>query len=638
MCGISGILLGGGGGRVDADVIGRMNDAVAHRGPDDHGQWVDGPVGLAHRRLSIIDISTGQQPMRSRDGSAVIVFNGEIYNYREIKRELEAKGRVFETNSDTETILALYAEMGTACVERLRGMFAFAIWDARLRRLVLARDRVGIKPLHYALTDRALVFGSELKSVTASGLVDTTLDAQAVDDFFAHAFIRAPRTILEKVRKLEAGHVLVADLDEGLPGPAVSIHRYWRLPPHGTGGRPEMDGREAGEELVRLLEDSVRMRLISEVPLGAFLSGGIDSSTIVWLMSRVSSEPVRTFTIGFREEGYDERTYARAVARRFGTRHTEEVVTPDAVSTLPLVLAAHDEPFGDPSSIPTWYVSRMARDHVTVCLSGDGGDELFAGYRRHAAIGGELGRTGVLPAVARRLVSRAGRRLLAPEARWRNIVERLELEPEEHYGRYRSIFTPSMRRRLYSRSFGSHIDMRDTSRLFCKVHEETLGADAVSRLLASDFTIYLPDDVLTKVDRMSMAHGLECRVPLLDHEVVEFVTRLPISMKLRGGTSKRLLRELIAPHMPPVVLSHDKQGFSVPVAGWLRNELRSIIEEVVRGSALRSTGMFEPSYLDGLYRMHLSGRRDMSWQLWQVLIFGLWHSETRPGLFGGAKG
>jgi asparagine synthase (glutamine-hydrolysing) len=605
-----------------------MTDTLTHRGPDEAGLYLDGPVGLGHRRLSIIDITSGQQPMQSEDGAVVLSFNGEIYNYRELRRSLKDRGHRFVTSSDTEVILALYREFGVSTVEHLRGMFAFAIWDVRQRRLVLARDRVGIKPVYYAQTSNALVFGSEMKAVLASGLVDDALDNQALDDFFAHAFIRAPRSIFAMVKKLEPGHVLVASLDGQSAQPRVDLRRYWRLPVHGGESCGQMTPHHARRELLRLLEDAVRMRLIAEVPLGAFLSGGIDSSTVVWLMSRVSSEPVRTFSIGFREGDYDERRYARAVARRFGTKHEEEIVSPDAVATLPHVLAAHDEPFGDPSSIPTWYVCRMARRHVTVCLSGDGGDELFAGYRRYAVIARERAVTKYLPQRLLAQVSRLGKLVLSPEAKRRNFVERMATGLEPHYASFRAIFTPAMRRRLFSPEFHRTLDVSETARLMAKVPVATLETDPISPLLASDFTSYLPDDVLTKVDRMSMAHSLECRVPFLDHEVVEFVTKLPISHKLHGGVSKRLLRSLVAPHLPPEVLSHRKQGFSVPLRDWLRNELRGQLHDAIHGRTLRETGMFQPAYLQRVEQIHQSGRRDLSWHLWQILIMDQWLQRT----------
>lgn len=636
MCGIAGVLHFDPAARPDPVVLDRMTDCLEHRGPDGRGVHIEGPVGLGHRRLSIIDLAGGAQPMQSEDGQVTVAFNGEIYNFQQIRAELESSGHRFRTSSDTEVLLALYQARGLAALGRLRGMFAFGLWDAPKRTLHLVRDRVGIKPLYYARTANRLVFGSELKAVVAAGGIRTDLDVQALDDFLAHAFIRAPRTIFQTIRKLEAGHVLTVRLRPHSPRPDIQRRRYWRLPPHPRPGLPRSGAdtptpREAGQELLARLEESVRLRLIADVPLGAFLSGGLDSSAVVWLMSRVSSRPVRTFTIGFDEQAFDERRVARSVAARLGTRHEEALVTPDAVAALPHVLSAFDEPFGDPSAIPTWYVSRMAREHVTVVLSGDGGDELFAGYRRYPILGREMARLGAWPAPLRRALSAAVRPALRPEHRWRGWLERLPAGPEARYAGYRAIFSPAMRRRLLSPALRPALDPAATGRLFEKVHPDTLRADPLAPLLASDFTLYLPDDVLTKVDRMSMAHGLEARVPLLDHEVVEYVTGLPMEYKLRAGTSKWLLRELIAPDMPPEVLSHHKQGFSVPLDAWLRGDLASLLADVV-GGPIRTSGLFQTRYVEGLVGAHTRGAPGLGWGLWQVLIFGLWLDSTARDL------
>lgn len=632
MCGFSGVLLRDRAREVPLSMLERMTSVIAHRGPDACGLFRDGPVGLGHRRLSIIDLSSGQQPMSVAGGRFTIVFNGEIYNFRELAKELSAQGYQFQTTSDTEVILALYERSGPRCVDSLRGMFAFAIWDKLERTLFIARDRVGIKPLYYAHGPHGLVFGSELKAVMASGWIDDDLDFQAVDDFLAHAFIRAPRTIFRAVAKLEAGCHLLARFD-GPCSLSISTQRYWSLPSCSPDTQLRIDEQEAREELERLLMESVRLRLIAEVPLGAFLSGGIDSSTVVWLMSRAQAEPVRTFSIGFQEDDYDERRYARAIAERFGTRHEEEVVTPDALDVLPRVMAAHDEPFGDPSSIPTYYVCQMARKHVTVCLSGDGGDELFAGYKRYRRIANELEWTSKASPSLRRIAAGVAQRFVGPMSPSRSFVERLAMDAESHYARYRAIVPEQTRRQLYDPELCGRIDFAQTSRLFANIPFETARhGTRLDAILASDFTVYLPDDILVKVDRMSMAHSLEARVPLLDHKVVEFVSRLPLSMKLSGLTTKKLLRDLVRPHLPPSVLAHRKQGFSVPLATWFRGPLKPLLQSAVYDGVLERAGLSRGDTLVQLYKAHMAGQRDYSWQLWQFLMLNEWLRSTAKGL------
>lgn len=628
MCGIAGILHFEPRARVDPAILDRMTDCLAHRGPDGRGTLCEGPVGLGHRRLSIIDLAGGAQPMRSADGQVTLVFNGEIYNFHSLRAELETAGHRFRTDSDTEVLLELYRARGIDAVDRLRGMFAFAIWDAPRRTLHLARDRVGIKPLFYARSAHRLVFGSELKAVLAAGGGRTDLDLQALDDYLAHAFIRAPRTIYQGINKLLPGHRMSVRLKLGGAPPDVSIRPFWRVPAYTAPGRDVPTPSEAKQELLTRLEESVRLRLIADVPLGAFLSGGLDSSTVVWLMSRVASKRVRTFTVGFHEHDFDERAMARTVARHLGTDHQEELISPDAVTALPHVLSATDEPFGDPSAIPTWYVCRMARRHVTVCLSGDGGDELFAGYLRHPIIAREAERLEWIPTPLRQAASTLARVAVPRDHRWRSWIDRLPGDLEARYARYRAIFSRPLRQALLSPELRPAVDAEITARLFARIPPGTIPpGDPLSPLLASDFTLYLPDDVLTKVDRMSMAHGLECRVPLLDPEVVSYVNQLPTRYKLQGATSKWLLRELIAPEMPPELLSQPKQGFSVPVDTWLRGDLAPLLRDVVHGP-LRDSRLFQTRLLERLLRAHAAGTPGLGWGLWQLLIFGLWHDHA----------
>jgi len=629
MCGIAGILEGDDPLRLAPAVLDRMVDVLAHRGPDDRGTLVDGPAHLGHRRLSIIDLGGGHQPMALPDGGPVVVYNGEIYNFLELRRELEGLGHAFATRCDTEVLLHAWAQWGLDAPKRLRGMFAFAMWEPRIGRLVLVRDRLGIKPLHWAHARGAVAFGSELKAVMASGLVPDELDRQAVDDFFAHGYIRGPRTIFAGARKLAPGHMLIVQRDAASGRLRIEDRAWWRMPEWDPHVRISYD--EAKEELARLLDEAVRVRLVADVPLGAFLSGGIDSSTVVSIMARQVDRPVETFSIGFDDAEYDETVHARAVARHFRTNHREQIVRADSVALLPALMAAHDEPFGDPSAIPTWYVAKMAREHVTVALSGDGGDELFAGYTRYAYLGRELARRRWMPASARRLVALGGR-MLAPESRRRSLAERLAMAPEQHYARFRANFPEPMRRALFSPELAESIDMSETARVFAGVPASLRAADPVTRIQAADLCWYLPDDILTKVDRMSMAHSLEARVPLLDHHVVEFVTRLPLAFKLRPDRTKAILRELVAPALPPSVLARGKRGFSLPLPRWLAGDLRPLVEDTLESDTYARSGWFEPAYVRRLWHLHRSGARDLSWALWQLLVFRVWNEQTRPGL------
>ncbi|MCP4676178.1 MAG: asparagine synthase (glutamine-hydrolyzing) [Deltaproteobacteria bacterium] len=625
MCGISGILHAQGDRVIERDVIASMCDVMSHRGPDDAGMFFARGVGLGHRRLSIIDIASGQQPMVSPCGRAAIVFNGEIYNHQDLRKDLEARGRRFRTDCDTEAVLNLYLEHGQDGIAQLRGMFAFAIWDIESQELLLVRDRVGIKPLYYAFNEQRLVFGSELKVVMASKMVDSAMDFQALDDFFAYGYIRAPRSIFRDVHKCEAGHQMVFKRQPS--GRLTCVSKpYWTLPVRHS--QQTLGYEEAKQELERLLLESVKIRLMSEVPLGAFLSGGIDSSTVVWLMSRASASKVKTFSIGFSEQEYSELPFARSVAKRFGTHHEEEIVSPDAIGILPTVLSMHGEPFGDPSSIPTWYVSQMARKYVTVVLSGDGGDEQFAGYARYITIARERARLQRLASWMRRGVSRLGRVIPVESRNW-NQSQRISLDAAGGYAMFRTNFNPAMRERLFSAELLTSIQLSQTSRLHRNIDAHDNAEDHLSVPMAADFLTYLPDDVLTKVDRMSMAHSLETRVPLLDHHVVEFVQTLPASYLFRNGRTKNILRDVIEPHLPAEVLTHRKQGFSVPLTQWFRRELKNDLRDAIESPVYKSLGYFQPRYVKKLFDLHQSKRYDMSWQLWSLLIFCRWYEEQR---------
>jgi asparagine synthase (glutamine-hydrolysing) len=616
MCGIVGFVDPNAGGALDAGAtLARMNDAIVHRGPDDDGTFVDDGVALGMRRLSIIDLAGGRQPIATEDGRFTIVFNGEIYNFRELRAELESRGHRFRTKSDTEVILRAYAEYGEECVDRLRGMFAFAVWDARERSLFVARDRVGIKPLYYARVPGGLVFGSEMKSLVEHPGVGRALDPRAVDAYLTLGYVPDPLAIFEGVEKLPPGHRMT--FRDG----TLSVSRYWDFEYEPVEARPVDDYLD---ELRALLEEAVRIRMIAEVPLGAFLSGGIDSSTVVGMMARNSSRPVKTFSIGFREDSYDELKYARVTAERFGTEHHEFVVTPDICRVVDELVWHFDEPFADSSAIPTYMVSKLAREHVTVALSGDGGDELFAGYTRYAI---DRRRSGFasLPSALRGRVMRPLAARLPHGAFGRNFVYNVSLDPLDRYLDSVSTFSSLQRRSLYTPAFEERLGggprVVDAARRFA---DRVGTGDALDRLLYLDSKTYLPGDILTKVDRMSMAVSLEARVPLLDHKLVEFVVRIPSALKLRDGETKHVFKRAVRGLVPDEILDRPKQGFGVPIAEWLNAELRDDIRDTLTDATARSRGVVDPAYVDLLLDEHSRKRRDHSTQLWTLFMLERW--------------
>ncbi|MBD0325305.1 MAG: asparagine synthase (glutamine-hydrolyzing), partial [Pyrinomonadaceae bacterium] len=559
MCGIAGFIETNrpSDGERAAVVLDRMCRIIRHRGPDDQGAWVKDGVALGMRRLSIIDLKGGHQPLSGCNDAVTIVFNGEIYNYQELQRELEARGHSFRTRSDTETIVHAYEEYGAACVERLRGMFAFALWDARERKLFLARDRVGKKPLYYTLTPRGtLVFGSELKSLLEHPEVEREVSPEALDAYLTLGYVPDPLCILRGVNKLPPGHHLTFP-HEG----RFALSEYWDFP--FDDAEPALPRREEEyvEELRSLLEEAVRVRLISEVPLGAFLSGGVDSSAVVGFMARQMSQRVKTFSIGFHEDSYNELKYARVAARHFATDHHEFIVTPDICHVVDELVWHCDEPFADSSAVPTYMVSKLAREHVTVALSGDGGDELFAGYTRYDV---EQQRRGFnrLPRVVRQNMMRAVSRRLPHGAWGRNYLNNVSLDPVERYLDSVSIFTDLNKLSLYTSDFGRRLNEDGAAHASFRFHAERVrkGAGPLNTLLYLDSKTYLPGDILTKVDRMSMAVSLEARAPLLDHKLVEFVTRLPARLKMRGREGKYIFKRAISGLVPEEILRRPKQG------------------------------------------------------------------------------
>ncbi len=618
MCGIAGIYHRSGAAAGEwRRVVERMTATLVHRGPDDEGYYVDGDVAFGHRRLGIVDLEGGRQPMANEDGSVQLVFNGEIYNFPELRQLLESKGHRFRTRSDTETIVHAYEEWDTACLERLRGMFAFALWDVRRRRLFLARDRLGKKPLYHALVGDRLVFASELKALALVPGLDRSLDLEALSDYVSLQYVPREKSIFRSVRKLLPGHYLLADQR------GKQLHRYWDID---FSARADAHGA-AAPRVAELLGDAVAVRLRSDVPLGAFLSGGIDSSAVVGLMARAAPRVITT-SIGFTDQAFDELPYARAAAQHFHTDHREAVLTARAVDVLDDLTWHYDEPFGDASSIPTYYVSKLARERVTVALSGDGGDESFAGYRRYAFDVRENAVRALFPARLRRgLFGLAG--ALYPKAdflpqalRGKTFLSNVARSPWEAYCHSVSGVAEADKLRLLHPDVTRALGGYRTADLFADLYRTARAPDGLSRIQYIDFKTYLPDDILTKVDRASMANSLEVRCPLLDHALVEYVASLPSRLKLRGAGSKLVLKEAVRDFVPAPILQRPKMGFTMPVATWLRGELRPLIEEEVVGAA---HGLFEPNALRQMWRQHLSGLRNRTTELWAVLVFNLWH-------------
>jgi asparagine synthase (glutamine-hydrolysing) len=597
------------------DLIQRMCDVIRHRGPDDEGMLVDDGVALGMRRLSIIDLSTGHQPIHNEDRTMWIVFNGEIYNFRELRNELAAAGHRFYTASDTEVIVHAYEAWGTAAIARLRGMFGLAIWDARSRTLLIARDRIGIKPLHYAEVKGRLYFGSEIKSLLEAPDLPRDLDLGALDHYLSFLYTPRDRSIFTNIRKLPPGHLLTWRDGQ------ATVQQYWQLPADESYTGSEED---AVRDLRAVLSDAVRSHLVSDVPLGAFLSGGIDSSLVVGLMAQTSGARVKTFSIGFDEAEFDELEHARRVAQHFGTDHHEFVVKPDAISILDRLVSHCDEPFADPSAIPTWYVSEMARRRVTVVLSGDGGDELFGGYERYVPHARVMAFDRYTPAALRRAAAIVAARL-PHGVRGRNFLRHVGRDTEGRYIDSIRFFAADEKPALLTSDVVRALDGANAEALLARHFERYAHLAWPTQMMRFDAETYLPEDVLTKVDRMSMAHSIESCVPLLDNEVIRFACSLPASLKIRNGRHKHVLKEVAAALLPAEILNRRKQGFGVPLGVWFRGNLRELFADTLLSPAALQRGYFEPRFVRRLVEEHLSGRRDHTWRLWQLVVFERWH-------------
>ena len=630
MCGICGMIGVGDAAMFREAEVDRMRRVLAHRGPDDSGAYLaefpsgagPGRIGLGHARLSIIDVAGGHQPLANEDESIWIVCNGEIYNFLELRPDLISRGHTFRTNTDTEVILHLYEERGVDCLQDLRGMFAFALWDAGKKMLFLARDRIGKKPLVYRVEDDRLLFASEIKSLLQVQSVPRELSMEALHHYLTYQYVPHPLTMFKGIAKLPPGHYMT--WQDG----RVEVHEYWR-PRFGEAER--LSEEEYSERLKEILTEAVRLRLISDVPLGAFLSGGMDSSIIVGLMAQLSNAPVKTFSIGFEEKRYDELDYARLVARHFGTDHEEFIVKPRAVEIIPKLVWHYDEPFADSSAIPTWYVSQMTRQHVTVALTGDGGDEGFGGYPRYRAV--KLAqwfdrlprflRKGLAGGFWERLPVSVEQKTMRRRAR--RLFLALNLPPRERYARWCAIFDDSRKYALYADDLLDRLRDMPSWRIFDAEYEKVPDVDFLGQTTFVDYMRYMPDDLLAKVDIASMAHSLECRAPFLDHKLIEFIGAIPTGLKLRGFTGKYLLRRAFGPMLPPEILKRPKMGFGVPIADWFRGELKDYVRDVLLDSRALQRGYFKPQAVRNLVSEHVEARFDHGYRLWALLMFELWH-------------
>ena len=621
MCGICGIYAPNG---VDADLLRRMNATLIHRGPDDEGFYTDGRAGLAVRRLSIIDLVRGHMPISNENGSVWVVQNGEIYNFRDLRRDLEGRGHRFTTGTDTEVLVHLYEEHGEDLFQHLRGMYAVALWDRDRDVLLLGRDRIGKKPLYYSFDGIRLLFASELKALRQVPDLNLSLDWEALNLYFSYYWIPGPWSIYREIRKLPPAHYLK------LHAGRLELHRYWDL--DFEHAETETDERWYVERLRELLTDAVRARLMSEVPLGAFLSGGIDSAVVVGLMSRIQERPVQTFSIGFDDESYDELRYARIAARAFGTDHHEEILKPRAADLVEKLVDHFDEPFGDSSALPTWLVSQVARKHVTVALSGDGGDEAFAGYQSHVIHARDEHFHRRVPAPLRALAGgglELGARLTGRHRlrRMAGAVRRAHRPLEE---RYAVLFDKRSRRGLFTPEARARIGAPREHEVIAGPAGRQHFPDFLSRILYVDTKTYLPDDILVKVDRMSMAHSLEVRAPLVDQHVLEFAARIPSSLKLRNGVGKYIFKKVAEEFVPHEIVHREKHGFAVPLRHWFRQDLRDLVHGRLLSGGNGLSGLFNQRFVERMVREHEAERWDWSVQLWSLLVFHLWHERYGP--------
>ncbi|HJZ74998.1 MAG TPA: asparagine synthase (glutamine-hydrolyzing) [Vicinamibacterales bacterium] len=625
MCGVAGKFNFDHGRPIDRTRLQAMTSVIAHRGPDADGFHIGDGIGLGHRRLSIIDLSTGDQPLTNEDGTIWVIFNGEIYNFAELRAELQAHGHRFRTQSDTEVIVHGYEQWGDAAVDRFRGMFAIALWDQPRRRLLLVRDRLGVKPLYFCVTSGGITFGSEIKALLEDPEVPRDWSAEALDAYLSLQYVPTPHTMYRAVHKLPAAHLLVAERG------AVTVRRYWDLTFTGDGD----PAREAAylDRLDALVSESVRLRLVSDVPLGAFLSGGIDSSTVVAAMADACGpDRVITTSVGFDESAFNELAYARTVARHLGVTQYEEIVRPDIADLLPTLAWHLDEPFADSSAVPTYYVSKAAREHVTVALSGDGGDELWAGYTRHRVEHWELAARQWLGETGGRLAGRLAARLPLGVKGARSL-RHLALSPADACARKHAygLFEPEVRGSLYSPDFAREVRDADPFAGFRVAYDACQSRDPLDRALYVDVRTYLVDDIMTKVDKMSMAVSLESREPLLDHTLLEFAASVPASLKLKNRQGKYLLRRLLERRIPKSIVDRPKQGFSAPIGEWLRGPLAPMVDALLLDGRMRDRGVFDDRAIRAMWRDHRDGAHDHRHRLWSLVMLELWFRQFVDG-------
>jgi asparagine synthase (glutamine-hydrolysing) len=627
MCGICGIVSFDDPEVLDDDLLRRMNQSLFHRGPDDQGFYRDSTAALAMRRLSIIDLETGKQPICNEDGSVCVIFNGEIYNYREVREQLERKGHAFRTQSDTEVIVHAYEEYGVECIQHFNGMFAIAIWDRSTRRIILVRDRIGIKPLYYWTDGKHLIFGSELKAVVAHSMVPRQIDLNSLDNFLSLEYIPGPGTIFTDIYKLPPGHLLIF----GETG--YRLQRYWDLAYNPLEGSEE----DYAAQLASLIQDAVRLRLVSDVPLGAFLSGGIDSSSIVAYMSQMATEPVQTFSIGFKDDTYNELPDAQIAAQHFGTLHRTQVINPDIAGLAENLIRHLDEPLADFSIFPTFLVSQLASNSVKVVLSGDGGDELFAGYDTYVAesvsryyqwLPKKL-RQETIPTLANLIPPQPAKKGFLNKTK--RMIEGGALNPSLHHTRWMIFISEKEKERLYQPELQRSLNGYSSSSIFEDYFHQASQFDSLGQQQFVDIKTYLVDDILTKVDRMSMAVSIEARVPLLDYRIAEFALNLPPQMKLNRSKTKVILRKAMQHLLPEVSLTKPKQGFSIPMKHWLKSSLRPMLEDLLSEECLRRRGYFNPAVVSAWIGEHLDGRANHSHRLWSLMVFELWQRSIVEG-------
>jgi asparagine synthase (glutamine-hydrolysing) len=621
MCGITGKIYLDTSKDVYPDELKKMADSIYHRGPDDEGFYIDKNVGLGFRRLSIIDLKSGHQPLSNEDGSVWIVFNGEIYNYKELQEDLLKQGHVFRTNCDTETIVHLYEQHGTDCLKYLRGMFAFAIWDSNKKQLFCARDRFGIKPFYYYIDNSKFVFGSEIKAILKSEGIDKKLSYDALDSYFAFKYITSDLSIYTNIKKLQPGHYLVLSFKSKVN---IEIKRYWEID-----FEPDYSKTESQwmDEIEENFSETVKLHMMSDVPLGAFLSGGIDSSSVVAMMAKNSSQPIKTFSIGFKHQHSNELKYAQEIANKYGCEHQEQIIEPESISLLPLMVSSFDEPFADSSAIPTYYVSKLARERVTVALSGDGGDELFAGYTSYT----KFKKLHSSPfsfnsPAANKLIWGNFHELIPQSVKGKGLMYFLS-QDKKYLGAYLSDWTKSERQELILNN--AEINYKNGSELYKeKILNEEVKHDFISNLQYLDLKTYMVDDILTKVDRASMMNSLEVRVPFLDHKFAELTFKIPWNLKLKGNDKKYILKKSMTKYLPGNILNHPKQGFGVPLSLWFKNDLREYINDTLLSQHPLLSNYLDKNYVKKIIEQNRKGRRDFSSKIWSLLFFEEWLKQN----------